>query len=41
MASVAVDILVHAGLPAVMRFYHDVAVHAKIGVILGIIVKVQ
>ncbi len=41
MAGVAVDTLVHAGLPAVKRVLHEMAVQAEFGVILGIVVQVQ
>jgi hypothetical protein len=41
VACMAVDVLVHAGLPAVKRILHEMAVQTELGVVLGVIVQVQ
>ena len=40
MTGMAVDALVHTGLPAVMRLSHEVAVQAELGIVLGVVVEV-
>lgn len=41
VAGMAVDALVHAGLPAVKRVFHEVTAQAEFGIVLGVVVQVQ
>lgn len=41
MAGVTVDALMLTGLPTVERIFHEMAVQAELGLILGIVVQMQ
>jgi len=41
VAGMAVDALVHAGLPALKRGPHQMAVQAELGIVLGVVVQMQ
>jgi len=41
VAGMTVDALVHAGLPAVKRIFHEVTAQAELGIIFGVVVEMQ
>ena len=41
VAGMAIDALVHAGLPAVKRVFHEVTAQTELRIVLGVVVQMQ